>query len=214
MSAPLNLSSTLPLRLFKATVVLTFLVLLSGCYLPVRFDAEIELDKRGYYSMIFDGYLADLDLYNGLRTGEIFPLAENEEADKVLRDLQRDGAVKQSKYMKKGIFYVNWENKGDLFRNKMITFIRRNEAMLTLSYVKKTGVITLTGKGISSNNKKRLVDAGLNMTGTIRFVTPINVASHNATKVYDSKLKPGYKVYAWDLKSLNSPTPKLEIRLK
>lgn len=204
------------MRFLKCSIVLLGLLFLGSCYLPVKFDAEIELDKRGFYSMIFDGYLADIDLYNGLRTGKIFPLAEGEEADKVLRDFKRDSAVKTVKYMKNGIFHVNWEKKGDLLhpKQRMVTFFRRNEAMISLSYVKKTGVIKLEGKAIAQHNKQRLLDVGLNIDGAIRFVTSLPVTSHNATKVYDSKLKPGFKVYAWRLPHINAPTPRLEIKIQ
>ena len=51
----------------KAMVVAAFLMaVLSGCYLPLRFDAEIELSKRGYYSIIFDGYLVWVPFFDKL----------------------------------------------------------------------------------------------------------------------------------------------------
>ena len=48
-----------------ATMVLT--ALLAGCYLPIRFDAEIEVTRNGYYSVVFDGYLVSVPLFRGLR---------------------------------------------------------------------------------------------------------------------------------------------------
>ena len=31
---------------------------LGGCYIPIRFDAEIEIRRNGFYDFKFDGYLA------------------------------------------------------------------------------------------------------------------------------------------------------------
>ena len=34
--------------------------LLSGCYIPIRFDAEIEIRRTGAYDFQFDGYMASV----------------------------------------------------------------------------------------------------------------------------------------------------------
>ena len=45
--------------------------LLSGCYIPIRFDAEIEIHRTGAYDFKFDGYMASVELYKGLRDRKI-----------------------------------------------------------------------------------------------------------------------------------------------
>ena len=57
---------------------------LGGCYIPVRFDAEIELTRGGYYDMIFDGYMADVGLFDGINKGKISP-ARKERKSKASR---------------------------------------------------------------------------------------------------------------------------------
>ena len=47
-----------------------------GCYMPIRFDAEIEIRRNGFYDFKFDGYLASVDLYKGLKEGTISPEEE------------------------------------------------------------------------------------------------------------------------------------------
>ena len=81
-----------------ATMVLT--ALLAGCYLPIRFDAEIEVTRNGYYSVVFDGYLVSVPLFRELREGTISPLEENEKVATIVNDFKRDKAVKEIKYFK------------------------------------------------------------------------------------------------------------------
>ncbi|MCK5547110.1 MAG: hypothetical protein KAI27_07030, partial [Rhodospirillaceae bacterium] len=75
--------------LAKISALCGAMLVLTSCYLPQRFDAEIEIDAAGYYSMIFDGYIVDVGLYEGLLNGSI---SEEQEAEKVavlMRDLSR-----------------------------------------------------------------------------------------------------------------------------
>ncbi len=42
----------------RALVLAAFLAAgLGGCYLPLRFDAEVKIMRGGYYEMDYDGYL-------------------------------------------------------------------------------------------------------------------------------------------------------------
>jgi len=44
-------------RLLPALIVSLVLVVgLGGCYMPIRFDAEIAIHRTGHYEMLFDGY--------------------------------------------------------------------------------------------------------------------------------------------------------------
>ncbi len=69
------------------------MLVLASCYLPQRFDSEIEVDAAGYYSMIFDGYIVDVGLYQGLLDGSINEEKEAEKVVVLLRDLSRDSAM-------------------------------------------------------------------------------------------------------------------------
>lgn len=182
---------------------------LNGCYVPVRFDAEVVVTKRGLYEMFFAGYMADTDLYDGLRQGKISPIAERKKVARIETDLTRDSATKKFKYIKRGFFELNWEKKGDLLRVRNVTFIRRNEEILTVSYVEETGEITMRGKSISKANARKLLDIGLNSEGEIRFVTDLRVISSNATGKRPHKARPGYTEYFWTIKKLGDSAPKI-----
>lgn len=189
-------------------VVLT--ALLAGCYLPIRFDAEIEITRTGYYSAIFDGYLVSVPLFRSLRDGSTSPIEENEKVANIVNDFKRDKAVKEVKYFKQGRFKVNWQKKGDLLRARMVTFLRRNALIFLLKYVKTTGLITVQANPIGKENAQRLVDGGLNMQGQLRVKTDLRVVNHNATRVVQREMP----IYVWDIKSLLEPPPKINLAFR
>ncbi|MEG3617341.1 hypothetical protein V5T82_02630 [Magnetovibrio sp. PR-2] len=190
-----------------ATLGLAAMVLAS-CYLPSRFDAEIEVDRAGYYSMIFDGYMADVYLFDGLRKGKISRAEEKEKIAVIERDFSRDANTQEFQYYREGHFRVKWERKGDLLKAKTVTFLRRNELILQLKYVANSGYVVLEGKSIKQENRKRIYDMGLNMQGTIRVKTDMPIKSHNATIEKKDPKDPRYKWLSWDIESIMSPRPR------
>jgi len=105
---------------------------------------------------------------------------------------------------------VHWEKKGDLLRFGMVTFARRNEAILTLKYDKNSRQVTMTGAGTSEANEQQILDMGLNVTGELRLITDAEVIQHNASFVRDLPARgPGKKMYVWKIDSVKSATPNL-----
>lgn len=197
-------------RFLQIPLVVVVACLLSSCYIPIRYDAEVVVDRRGYYEMFFSGYMAETDLYQGLRDGKIFPAGEQEKVAQMETDLTRDSATKVFKYIKQGFFELNWEKKGDLLKVGAVIFLRRNEDILSLKYVAKTGLVTLMGKSLSKTNIQRLKDIGLNSEGEIRFITNLKVVSSNATGSRPHEPRPGFTEYFWTIKQLGGPAPKIE----
>jgi len=192
----------------KAISLSVAAVILGSCYLPARFDAEIELDKAGYYSLKFDGYMADVGLYQGLKDGKISPEEEKKKIAVIERDFARDASTKDFQYYREGHFKVNWERTGDLLKVKTVTFIRRNELILQLKYVEKSGYIVMEGKSITKENRQRIYDMGLNMQGQIRVKTDMPIKSHNATTEKKDPRDPRFTWLAWDVASIMSPRPR------
>lgn len=187
------------------------LAALSGCYLPILFDAEIDISRRGFYKIQFDGYLAEVNLYDDLQKKKVTKAAEQDRVKDILADFQRDRAVKEVKYFGQGRFRVVWQREGDILADRMVTFFRRNEAMLTISYVKETGLITFRGASISKANKTRLKDMGLDMQGEFRIRTSAQVRYHNAHDVRDDGNE---KVYVWRIATIDERAPMMEIPLR
>jgi len=207
----------LKLPIKRVAVVALLMLAVSGCYMPLRFDAEIVLERTGHYSFIFDGYLAKVDIYEDLRTNKIKvgTPEERERVANVENDLKRDPSTKELKYHKKGVFKINWTREGDLIATRSVTFVRRNEHILGISYNKKTGYISLLGKSLSRDVKNQLREKGLDMSGQLRVITDAKVTTHNATSVKRFRKKgPNYKVYIWKFANLLAPTPSLKISMR
>ncbi|MCP5373547.1 MAG: hypothetical protein H6907_17600 [Hyphomicrobiales bacterium] len=197
--------------LARAALALVLLLPLVGCYLPVWFDAEVRISRQGYYDALFDGYLISLPFASDLAAGKLGAGQEKDESAKVVADLKRDSAVTQADYVRKGRFKVHWARKGDIIRQKMMTFVRRNEQILSLKYVKTTGMLTLEGRSLRGSDIQRLRQQGFTVQGELRVITPAAVASHNAQKV----VRKGFDhIYVWKIKDWGDPAPKLDIRMR
>lgn len=197
----------------KPTRIASFLalfLLIGGCYLPGSFDAEIELSRTGHYKMKFDGYIVEITLYDGLRKKKLSKDQIKDKVKQVIGDFKRDKGTKEVSYFGQGAFKVRWVKNGDVIKSKMISFFRRNENMLSITYLKKEATITLRGKYIKKQDRDRLHEMGLNVQGVIKIKTDAKVISHNATKV----TKEGaITVYGWKLNSIDDPAPKMVVSM-
>jgi hypothetical protein len=203
------------MMIFKRLAVVAVFLVLSGCYMPIRFDSEIDINRSGYYTFIFDGYLAKVELYQDLKDGKIDREEELLQVQQIKEDFERDSAVSGFQYYEKGHFRVKYERAGDLLQAKTMTFFRRNEYILGISYNSETGQISMLGKSLSRDIKDRLRESGLDTSGELRVFTDANVVSHNATTVKPFPSKgPDYKMYTWKIQNLLAPTPALKIQAR
>lgn len=202
-------------RLRLPCLALVLAVVLSGCYMPIRFDMEIELDRRGFYKMEFAGYMVDVRLFSGLKSGEISGAQEVDEVKKLESDLTRDPSVVEYSYLKQGRFRLNWKRQGDLLQAKTVTFLRRNEHFFGIAYNKKTRIVNILGRSLSSTQKQQLVESGLNMSGEFRVITDTKVVSHNADAVKKFPARgPNTSVYIWNFRNIFRATPNMQIIMR
>ena len=205
-------------RRFRAAHVAAFalatVLIAGGCYPPVRFDAEIEVLRTGHYLIQFDGYIVELPLYEALLKQKMGGAEEEKKVEFVKSDFKRDRGTKDIEYHRRGIFRVKWQDQGDLIRAKMVTFIRRNAAMLTVSYADTTGLVSIYGASLTKENIDRVAALKLGTEGQIRVITDAKVVSHNATSVADNPKKgANFKTYTWKIAGFEKP-PKLTIALR
>ncbi|MSO54159.1 MAG: hypothetical protein EXQ90_03390 [Rhodospirillales bacterium] len=182
-------------------VAIAALLASAACYYPARFDAEIEISRIGYYKITYDGYIADVPLFDGLRKREITAADETRKAQSIVTDLKRDRNTKEASYVRQGLFKINWVDEGDLTVTKLVTFLRRNENLLSIKYIQTTGQITVQAAQIPPSDIQKLAQIGLVMDGQLRVKTEGRVVDHNATRVVESALS-REKTYVWDMKGI------------
>jgi hypothetical protein len=196
--------------LLRYLIIILATVGLTGCYLPVRFDAEVEISRHGNYKMFFDGYIARIELFDGLKKLKISRGEENEQMELIKKDFKRDTSTNSFNYIKKGHFHVNWQKNGDLTKVKTVIFFRRNESFLSISYNSTSGRVKVAGRSLGRKQRHQLHEIGLGMTGQLRVITDTNVIAHNATKV---KILPKrgkrFKMYTWEINNIFDKTPSI-----
>jgi hypothetical protein len=164
--------------------------------------------------MFFDGYIARIELFDGLNKLTTTSDEEDDQKELIKRDFKRDTNTKTFKYIKKGHFYVNWHRKGNFIKAKTIAFFRRNENMVSISYNSKSGRVKVAGRSLSRKQRQQLHDIGLGMTGQLRVITDTNVIAHNANSVKTlPKRGEFFKMYTWDIKKIFDKTPNITMVL-
>lgn len=197
--------------LLSFLIVVVATAALGGCYLPLRFDAEVVITRNGYFDFRFEGDIAWTPLSRDIHQHR---LSRQEKREKILRietDLERDPATQSVRHLRDGVFNLRWQRSGDLLRARSVNFVRRSDRILGIKYIKKTGLVTLEGRAISRDNAQRLRSYRLDTTGTLKVKTDARVVNHNATRVVP--LGPRTQILVWTIRSVFDPAPKLVIDL-
>lgn len=204
---------------WRFAVVGAVLALLSSCYLPNDFKAEIRITRYGDYAMTFMGDLVYGPLYEDISKNKLKPPEAEEKVATLLRDLRRDKAwdpttgkttkplFTEIAHKGKGVFRVRYEREGQLDSDALVTFVRRNNNILSLKSEK--GVIVVSANTLAAHDAQRIMALGLDMKGEFRVVTDAEVLDHNANTV---RPYAGYLVYIWQIENALAPAPRLVMR--
>lgn len=206
-------------RLLGALSAVTIL-LLSGCYLPSDFRAEVRINAIGDYSILYAGDLVYAPLYQDVIQGKLSPAEVKEKVEILLNDLQREKVYdpvnnvttniphfREVTHLGMGRFRVRYEREGWLDERDSFNFVRRNAVVLSLRT--KNGVISIAVPGLSPTDSQRMMGLGLDVKGELRVVTNAQVIDHNATQV---KTYAGHQVYIWTIDSVLSPPPRIHLK--
>jgi hypothetical protein len=199
---------TRPRRRLTAAFVLLAGVL-AGCYLPTDFQADLQIDDRGNYAFRYIGNLTDLSMLQRMASGDLRGDAIAERAEVARRDLGRDKAFREIKYLEKGKFKVRYERRGNILIERSFDFVRFNSRFLGLKRLKGGTVVVFGGKP-NDRDIKRLEEAGLKANGELRVWTNAKVIDHNAQDLRPVK---GLRLYIWRIKSLKQAPPKLKLKI-
>ena len=198
-----------PSPIVRAGVVLLALVPgLTACYLPDAYEAEIRISGQGDYAMTYRGTLTWVPLFSDIRLGKVSGSEAREKVDGIEADIKRDKYFTTVNPLGQGRFAVAYERQGNVVREDQVTFIRRNEDLLTVKSIGRT--IEITAKTLSDEQERQLTEVGLQSSGLLRVVTGARVLSHNAQRVTEG---PGYRVFDWRLTNASRQAPKLVLGL-
>lgn len=205
---------TLWRRLLALLTVAVTIPLLTSCYVPNDFVAEIRLSHDGDFALIYQGNLTWAPLYKEIREGRLTVAEIQDKESALVRDLERDGAFKQVIPLGSGTFKVRYELKGRFTGTRAVTFVRRSAALLTME-LKPDGTVHIwSSSDPKLRNPEQLESLGLRTQGRLRIITDAPVLRHNAYRVVDSMPGyPAYRVYDWTINSVRTPRPTLVARL-
>jgi hypothetical protein len=189
----------------KRLAVLAALFLLSSCYIPDKFRAELRLSRYGDYAISYKGDLMWAPILDDYRKGKVDPKDEAERIENIRKDLVRDIAFRKLESRGRGRFAVEYERAGRLGTVQLTALIRRDARMLALRSL-ENGAIIVAANGLKPSDAQILAELGLTMEGEFRVTTDANVIENNATEVRQFGTN---RVYIWKIDNPLSPMPHL-----
>jgi hypothetical protein len=184
--------------------VLGLVFLLSSCYIPDKFKAELRLSRFGDYSLSFDGDLLHVPTLHEYARGNIKPDDEAERLENIRRDLVRDVAFKEIVPKGKGRFGVRYEREGRLGKVQLVALIRRDARLLSLKS-HENGAIVVAASSPKPSDAQRMSQMNVSIQGEFRLTTDANILEHNAAEVRPFGR---YNVYIWKIENTFSPVPR------
>lgn len=196
--------------MLRAVSLLAVLFLVGGCYLPMNFVADLNIDKSGKFAFRYRGDIIALTLMRKISFGKVKGAEIAKQAEIYKRDLARDSGFKKIEYVSHARFRVEFDRQGDIRREKTFSFVRSNALFLALKR-RKDGDIEVHGDRPPRRLVDALIERGMDVRGTFRVWTNAKVVSHNAPQAREGGPQP---VYQWVINSLRDPTPSLILQLQ
>lgn len=183
---------------------LLIVLLLTGCYLPSDFTADIRITPKGNYNFQYVGQLTYLPLLQKIEKGTLSQAQTAAEVKALTADLARDKGFQEISYLDRASFHVRYKHVGNILKEKTFTFVRMNSRLLSLVR-RPDGTIEISGDKPNTENAKRIAATGLVMKGRLRIQTEAKVMQQNATRVIQATPP----VYVWQIKGIEQPSPHL-----
>ncbi len=187
--------------------------MLTTCWLPEIFEAEIRFTSTGAFGVTYIGTLTYAPLYGQIVRNEISTEDAERQNRQFLNFLRLDKAFKEVNALGRGRFQVKFMREGQFAGNfQSFNFVNRQNPIFRLKTF-EDGRIGLFGSGQAKFYAARFEEVGLKMEGLVRVVTDADVIEHNATFIRASSV-PGFTQYDWRLRSLRDDPPRIIARLK
>jgi hypothetical protein len=182
---------------------------LTSCYLPLDFEADINIDEKGGYAVRYKGDIIAVTLLSKIGNGKIEGDEIKEQAAIYKRDLARDKGFKTVEHMKLARFKAVYEHQGDIRKQKSFDFIRSNARFFMIKR-RKDGLIEILGDRPQKKYVDGLIARGIDTRGVLRIWTKAKVLSHNAPQFRAGSPA----VYQWNIRSMREPLPSMILQLQ
>lgn len=169
------------------------LLFLAGCYLPLNFEADINIDEKGRYAVRYKGDIIAVTLLSKISNGKVEGASEiKKQAAIYRRDLMWDKGFKTVDHTKLARFKAVYEHQGDIHKAKSFDFVRSNARFFSIQ-----------------RRKDGLIERGIDTRGVLRVWTKAKVLQHNAQQVRQGSPA----VYQWNIRSMREPLPSMILQL-
>lgn len=193
----------------RLTAFLAAALLLAGCYLPLDFEADINIDEHGKYAVRYKGDIIAVTLLRKITKGEVEGAEIAKQAAIYRRDLMRDKAFKSVEHVKLARFRAVYERQGDIRTDKSFDFIRSNSRFFAIRR-RKDGLIEIIGDRPPKKYVDALIERGIDTRGVLRVWTRAKVLQTNAPQHRDGSPA----VYQWNIRSMRDPLPSMILQLQ
>jgi len=202
-----------PLRWARQALAgLVCLALLTSCFVPDQYEAEIRLTKDGSYGITFIGVLIYAPLFGQIARGKIDPEKAKENDRMFYEQLKRESTFKEVTPLGQGRYRVRYEREGRFAgKQQMVTFVSRQQPIFRI-LTKESGNVEVNGSGQGKLYAKDFEAVGIQSRGLLRIVTDAQVLDHNAQFVRKSST-PGFTMYDWRRRELTEAPPHFLARL-
>ena len=194
----------------RLAVFLAAVLLLTGCYLPLDFEADINFDEKGGSAVRYKGDIIAVPLLSKISNGKVEGTAEiKKQAAIYRRDLMRDKNFKRVEHKKFARFTTVFERQGNIRKDKSFDFVRSNARFFAIQR-RKDGLIEVLGDRPPKRHVDGLIDRGIDTRGVLRIWTTAKVLHHNAPQVRQESPT----VYQWNIRSMRDPLPSMILQLR
>ena len=187
-------------RAFSLIITLGIALLLSGCWIPENFKANITVNKDGSYTFTYDGTLTFALALAAAKEGS---LSKKDEADfeKEAEKIRKEPGFKKVEYIGKGRYKVFVEKSGKAGERY---YFLSSEMEIFAVKPQQDGSIEITAAQFRNEdlNKLKSIGAKVNGTLTVSVEKGVKVVKHNAQS--EPKLFGLFGGYEWEFKSVDA----------
>lgn len=189
-----------------STLALASTLLLTGCLVPEKFTAKIDVQPDAAYTFKYSGTAVNAMAAAQIQQAGALTAKEQDSLKKEADKFSKQADVKRAVHKGDGRYELEIESRkkpGESLRMFDIFSVSTD----------KNGVITLASTEINDKTKRELGEMGIKIDGTLEVKLPKNaeIISHNATS--SPKFFGMFGAYSWKIGSADQ-RPMMKIKFK